>query len=331
MSNLDDAQDNGPELETVRVTGHQKARRGAGSYSEKRIRITIRLQADGDFFNFDGKGDANNTLVFDGLRTSCQIGYGNGNVMPTARIRIYGLRLENMAKLLRVQWNTAQALQNVIQVEAGDARQMSIVFAGNITFAKPDFAAAPNVALVIESSTGVYHQLAAVPPRSFAGEVDVAQAIGALAQDMGFLFENNGVSTTVSNPYMPQTAMQQVRELAADGGAALYIEQNTIAIAPRGQPRRTHTPVIRPQSGLIGYPVPDLIGVRFSCLFQPALRFGGRVEIADSLIAQCNGKWRIFGMDLLLESQTPAGKWQADIRASRIGEDGGQENTHVAS
>ena len=36
-------------------------------------------------------------------------------------------------------------------------------------------------------------------------------------------------------------------------------------------------------------------------------------------------------MDLLLESQTPAGKWQADIRASRIGEDGGQENTHVAS
>ena len=77
--------------------------------------------------------------------------------------------------------------------------------------------------------------------------------------------------------------------------------------------------------------MPDLIGVRFSCLFQPALRFGGRVEIADSLIAQCNGKWRIFGMDLLLESQTPAGKWQADIRASRIGEDGGQENTHVAS
>jgi len=57
--------------------------------------LTIRLQADGDFFNFDGKGDANNTLVFDGLRTSCQIGYGNGNVMPTARIRIYGLRLEN--------------------------------------------------------------------------------------------------------------------------------------------------------------------------------------------------------------------------------------------
>ena len=62
------------------------------SLKEKRIKITILLS--GEDKDFDGKG--NNTLVFDGLRTECRINYGNGSVMPTANVRIFGLKLSNM-------------------------------------------------------------------------------------------------------------------------------------------------------------------------------------------------------------------------------------------
>ena len=67
------------------------------SFDNKRLKITIQLGAEKDAFDDDG----NNTIVFDGLRTSCNINYGNGAVMPNAQIRIYGLNLENMMKLLR--------------------------------------------------------------------------------------------------------------------------------------------------------------------------------------------------------------------------------------
>ena len=282
------------------------------SFDNKRLKITIQLGAEKDAFDDDG----NNTIVFDGLRTSCNINYGNGAVMPNAQIRIYGLNLENMMKLLRVQWNTKESLQNLIKVEAGDSTKTSIVYMGNITFAKPDFGGAPNVALVIDSNTAIRHQLMPVPARSFEGEVDVADAIKLICNDMGYIFENNGVTVKLSNPYQPNTALQQIQSLANAADIDLYIEQNIVAIAPRDVPRNIEMPVIKPDSGLIGYPVPDLIGVQFSCLYDPALRFGGLCEIQNSIIAQCNGQWRVFGMSMTLESMTPGGKWQVDIKAA---------------
>ena len=256
--------------------------------------------------------------MFEGLRTSCHINYGNGSVMPNAQIRIYGLKMENMVKLLRVKWNTVESLQNMIQIEAGDPDRMSIVYSGNITFAKPDFAGAPNIALVIESNTAIRHQLVAVPARSFEGEINVADAIKIICDDMGYTFENNGVDKKLENQYAANTALQQIQTIASAADIDLYIDQSTIAIAPKGHPREIDIPVIKPTTGLLGYPVPDLIGVQFTCLYDPALRFGGLVEIQDSIIEQCNGRWRVFGMVYSLESMMQGGKWQVDIKAATV-------------
>ena len=62
-------------------------------------------------------------------------------------------------------------------------------------------------------------------------------------------------------------------------------------------------PIVSPTTGLIGYPIPDLQGVKLQCLYDKALRFGGLIEVAGSLIEQCNGRWRVFGLSLDLESQ----------------------------
>ena len=292
------------------------------SLKEKRIKVTILLAGEGK--DFDGKG--NNTLVFDRLRTECRINYGNGAVMPTADIRIYGLKLENMLALLRVKWRTKEALQNLIQIEAGDSDKMSVVYKGNITFAKPDFSSAPDVCLHVESHTGFYHQVVAAPPRSFEGEIDVAKAIEQLTGDMGMNFENNGVTAKLSNQYLPDSALGKIQVLAKNANLDLYIDKDTIAIAHKGSPRMVDMPVIRPTTGLIGYPIPDQIGVQFACLYDPALRFGGMVEIADSIIPNCNGKWRVFGMNITLESFAESGKWEVFIKAAAAE----SETVHVA-
>lgn len=284
------------------------------SIKEKILRVSIKLGQEKDVW--DAKG--NDTLVVEGLRTSCQINYGNGAVMPSARIKIYGLKLDSMLKLLRVKWNTEQAMMNLVQVEAGEAGSLSVVYTGNITFAYPEMGGAPDVCLVIESHTAVLWQLKPAEAVSHEGETDVAEAIEAICKRMGRRFENNGVEAKVSNQYLPNTELDKLRHLAAAADIDLYIDNETVAITPKGQPRAGEIPVVSPATGLIGYPVPDLQGVKLRCLYSKALRFGGLIEVAGSLIAVCNGRWRVFGLSLDLESQVPGGKWLADIKAANV-------------
>lgn len=281
---------------------------------EKILKVSIKLGQQSDSWNAQG----DDTLVADGLRVSCQINYGNGSPLPSAKIKIYGLPLETMMKVLRVKWNTEQAMQNMVQIEAGDRNHLSVIFTGNITFAYPDFVTAPDVCLNIESHTAVLWQLKPAEPVSHEGETDVATVIKQLTEKMGRKFENNGVNVKISNAYLDGTELAKIQKIAAHADIDVYVDNDTIAIAPKGKPRETEIPVLKPSTGLIGYPIPDLQGVKIRCLYDTALKFGGLIEIAESQIEQCNGRWRVFGMMLDLESQVPSGKWFAEIKASNV-------------
>jgi len=89
-----------------------------------------------------------------------------------------------------------------------------------------------------------------------------------------------------------------------------------IAIAPQGEPRALRIPVLTPKTGLLGYPVPTIQGVDVRCLWDPMIRFGGIIRIADSIMETTNGDWRAFGVTTTLESEIPGGAWFMDIQAT---------------
>lgn len=283
------------------------------SFNQKSLRVTLLLNEKNPAFDKEG----NNTIVFEGLRVIAQIQSGNGSVSPFAKIQIFNLNLNAINQLTKIKWNTdREGKFNFVKLEANINGEYSTVYEGTIHFAYPNFGSVPDVVLTIDSSIAMNHQINAVAPTSYKGEVDVAQAINALCQQMGMRFENNGVNAKVSNPYLPQTALEQVRALCTATNTSLYMDLNTIAITPQGKAREVQIPVISPQSGLIGYPTPLMQGgVTFSCLYDPLLKFGGLVEIQNSLIEAANGRWIIQGLSLSLESGVPNGKWQADIQA----------------
>lgn len=291
---------------------------------EKVLKVSIKLGQQSDSWNAQG----DDTLVAEGFRVSCQINYGNGSPLPSAKIKIFGLPLDVMMKLLRVRWNTEQAMQNMVQVEAGTHDNLRVIFTGNITFAYPDFTAMPEVCLNIESHTAVLWQLKPAEPVSHEGEADVATVIRQLTEKMGRKFENNGVNVKISNTYLDGTELAKIQKIAAHADIDVYVDNDTIAIAPKGQPRSTDIPLLRPDTGLIGYPIPDLQGVQLRCLYDTALKFGGLIEISGSQIEQCNGRWRVFGMMLDLESQVPNGKWFAEIKASNV--ENGADDVKIA-
>lgn len=281
--------------------------------NKKTIRTTITLVGD----EFDDSGS--NALIVERLRTSAVIRFGGGAIMPSAEIVIYGLDLGKMHKLMRIRWQDLNSMMNRIRVEAGDYDEPLIeVFSGNITFAYIDTSNAPDIGLRITCMTGVLDAYRPTTPISWQGQKSVVQAIREITERMGYIFENNGVpeSLMMEDVTLVETDMNKIRKLCQSYEIDLYIENGLIAIAPQGAPRALTIPLLTPKTGLIGYPVPTVQGVDVRSLWNPNIRFGGLIRIADSVMETTNGNWRIFGVTTHLECELNGGNWFMDIQAS---------------
>ena len=293
--------------------------------NRKVIRVTIRLNGrdkEGKPEVFTSEGEYNQ-LQSTGLRVMCNIINGNGATSPTANIQIYGLALDKMLKLMRIQWNTMGAIMNTVLIEAGEqGKPLVRVYEGNITFAKIDMANAPNVSLNIESQSAIVDSLMPAQSKVFEANTDAATMIEEICKDMKYQFENNGASKIIADGGTYNgTRMGMIKQIAEIADFDLYIEQNNIAICPKGGPRTIPVPIISPKSGLIGYPISDVRGVSFKAFYDPLIRFGGLVEIRDSTLGETvNAKWRIFGTTVTIEANLDGGAWFIECNASPAGE-----------
>lgn len=283
---------------------------------KKVIKITLTLQ-DG-VQTFTAEGD--NRLSSTGLAISTNITYGNGAISPTAQITAYGLPLSTVNKLTRVQWNTMQAILNMVKIEVGEQGQpLKVAYEGNITFATVNTDGAPNVALVITSQMAVVEKMRPTAPFTIpkGEEVDAADIVKFLAQDMQYEFENYGVTHILTDTTLNGSNIEKIEKLAQMCDFDLYIEQRLIVICKKGGDREVKIPIITPKTGLIGYPAPDQRGVTFSCAYDPLVRFGGIVQIRESIIGDVvNQDWRVYGLVATLEANIPQGKWQMNVNAT---------------
>lgn len=291
------------------------------SFSRKTIKTTIILaQSNGAFADKDA-----NTLIVQGFRQSWQISSGGGSVAPTAKGKIWGVSAESMNKLTNMSWKKDGKQNNLIMIEAGDdPDHLDIVFKGNITFAFPDYGAAPDVCLSIESMAGFFYKINAATPHSYKGEVDVSTILSELAKEMQMTLRNDGVTAKLSNPVLNGATQKQFDDVAQAAGIDYFKDHadDSITITPKGAARSIETAVLTPSTGLIGYPVPNLNGIAFKCLYDSRVRFGGMVEIKNSLIEPCNGKWRASGVNINIDSELPSGQWFCEVQATELGNSG---------
>lgn len=281
----------------------------------KVIKVTLKLNGKDSVFSSETKA---NKASSDGLRVQVVLSYGAGNITPTAQISIYGLTITTMTPLMRIQWNTMQAILNTIQIEVGDKsdKVLSLAYEGNITFAKIDTSNAPTMCLQIESQMAIVEALTPRQPNTYTKGQDGAVVIQQLAQSMGYQFSNNQASHILtSDVTMEGSYLSRIQLLATNCDFDLYVEQKSITICQRGFARTVKIPVITPTTGLIGYPSPDIRGITFRCMYSPLVQFGGIVRISDSLIPTCNGDWRTYGVRAVLETNVGSGRWEMEVSA----------------
>jgi hypothetical protein len=295
-------------------------------YIQRKIDVTIKL-GEGNF------GDEGfNTVTLRGLRVQSTISRVQ-LAQPQCETRIYGMSFDMMKMLSN--WGRKYDAQrnNILQIEAGDdLAGMTQVFAGTITDAFFDGESQPDVAFQIQAFEGDHLRLKPAPPVSVAGTVDVATVMSSLAKQMGVEFEDHGVTAKLRDIYYPGTALNQVRRMATDAGINYTLENNVLAIWPRGVARDTGTiPLISPKSGMRSYPKFNEKGIIVTSLFRDIL-LGQKIAVQSSLWAKprknlvkqttpepqpvYTNYYTVYALEHTLQSEMPNGPWFSTFMAS---------------
>ena len=294
--------------------------------NKKTLRFVITL-ATGSF----GSSSANQ-VTLEGYRATADIDNGGGQMNATLRAQIYGVLQSDMNKVT-TPWGPRLINRNTILVYAIDGAQETLVFAGDIVNAWGDYQQMPDVFLRIQAQAGVINQLQPIAPTSYNGAVDVATLIAQLAGTMGYKFENNGVSFQLSNPYVANTGIEQVKSLAKAARIGWGLDNGVLFIVPAGTPRGSLIPLISAQTGMIGYPTYDSQGINIRTLFNPALVFHGAFKVVSSVPRPVGsldtqgaaiaptpvGQWIAFSISHSLSSEKPGGPWFSTVRGNPSG------------
>ncbi len=281
--------------------------------NKKQLRFVVTL-AEGVF------SDKNNQVVLDGFRAIVEVQKAGGQMMSTSTVRIYGLAQELMNQLTTLAFKAMSYIKNTIDVIVLDGDQQTLIFRGQIINAWGDYSGMPDVCLYIETQTGYFQQVELGDPLVYKGTANVSGLMLALAKKLGVPLENNNVTAKIANPNYSGSTVDQIRNLAADTKTDFYLDDTVLAICPKGLTRKrtARVPLITSQSGLIGYPTFDKVGITFNTLFNPSILFGSQI-IMESDIPQANGLWQVCSMVHKLESEKPGGAWFTTVRCTGNG------------
>ena len=297
------------------------------SYTRKRIDLTFTLGPKTNLLTgvttqptFTGSNNSNQVKL-SRLRVSAAIQQAGGSSQGALDLRVYGMTQSLMNDLFSITGSNSPivANSNTVIVEAGDdVSGVSIVYNGSISNARADYSGAPDTAFQVTGLSAYKIGLTAATPTSFPGTADVATIMGSIASRMGFAFENNGVSVKLSNPYFPGDLLTQAETVKRHAGIEMICTDGVLAIWPKGGSRGGVVPLISPETGMIGYPVKTALGVECTTLFNPSIRFGGKVQVQSSN-TPCCGTWSVYQMTHNLEAEMPDGQWFTHLTLIPVG------------
>lgn len=291
-------------------------------FKRKIIKVTLILDDKDEPFTVIDDVE-HREVGYQGLRVSVLSNFGNGAMFPTANITIFGLPIEKINKIIRMRWGGETALRSRVKIEIAEQGEgFKPFYYGGVSFARLDTSSAPDIALVIESLLSLKEKQTLSGGSDFEAGTKLADAIEQLATEMGYQFENNGVEKVIDYTSLNDTNIAKIQKLCTDHNVELFIEEKLVAIAPKGESRKLNVPIISPSNGLLSYPTSTVQGVNFKCLYNPLIRFGGRVEIKDSVVPMANGIWHVVGVRTHLEANMPNGEWSMEVNVAWTGERG---------
>lgn len=280
--------------------------------ARRRLRVKFDL-GQGDF------GTAGTTsLTLDNLQVSAQIQIAGGVSMGSGSVAIWGMTLDHMNKLSTIGTQYLPIRRNTLTIYAGEADDQdnfinsSLVYQGSIANAWLDGRQAPNVSFRVECKVGMFESALKAAPQSHSGGVDAATAMQGLAKQMGFAFENNGVTVKLNDSYFWGSARNQLMSIAQHAGIQVLIDKGTVSIWNTTQGRNGDVVQVNENTGMDGFPSFSSLGIYVRTIFNPTIEFGKKIQVT-SKVTSANGLWFVYRLDHNLEARIKNGAWFSDV------------------
>lgn len=286
----------------------------SASFVNRLLRATLVLP-QGTF-----PGTNSNTLTIAGFRMRAQL-RGSANFTNSLVLDIYGMKQADMSAVTVLFFTNPESnvvftdvnARAIVTLEASNDGGESYlqIYQGQVQEAQANYEGMPEVMLHLESASGYGEQLLKAGPTSVQGGADVASLAEQLATQMGYSFEDNGVTGQINTPYLSGTLMNQFRQLAEAAGFNYYFDaKQTLIICPANQARKGKTPIaINKDTGLVGYVTLQRFGIRAKVLFDPAIELGSPIELSNTQVPGGDGLWFPMSTQSSLDAITPGGQW----------------------
>lgn len=288
-----------------------------GSFVQRKLDIVFTL-ASGVF-----NGSDNDQVVIKDMRARCIIDYPGSESMGSASIQIYGMSKALMDRLTVYPMSNNSITRSHVTIKAGtNDNDMSVVYDGQIFKAYADYSSAPDVAFNVESIVALVANLKPVDALSFEGTVKVETIAKSIANQLGAELINEGVDAYLTDASFRGTASEKLWKLRKAANVDVYYQYNStspvLRLCRKGFPVNSeYITVIAPETGLIGWPMPDGAGFCYiDSLYNPSIAHGGEIDVKSDY-PNADGKWYVLSMVHRLESQLPGGSWMTKIIAGR--------------
>ena len=278
------------------------------AFTKKRIEFTFQLGTGA--FGEDGF----NTVTVAGLRSQVQIASAGGPSMGMANFRIYGMTpsmMNSLSYIVRASDGQVQIRLNRVQINAGDADPLPIIYVGQVNNAIIDPNGVPSVSMMFSAVAGGFEAIKSAPPVSYPGTASVVTILSSLASANNYGFENNGVSASLATPYFSGSPREQMLKCVQAADIEWNaLDNGVLAIWPKGGYRGASTaiPLFSPETGMVGYPMNRGLGAAVRSVFNPALRLGQLCQVKSSL-PFANGKFVMFEIAHDISCELPGGPW----------------------
>lgn len=283
------------------------------SYTEREIRVTITID--------DGGSGTGTQETFQGFATRVRVQKQGTPELPKASVQLYGLSEARMAELTMLSFDAMSIRRNVIEIAAGEkGKALSVIFQGEVSNASPDFNSAPSPVMNIEAITAAYPKLIPLSPVAVQGEQSAATLCATFAEQAGLTFRNEGVTASVANCVVNGDPISKMQWVADSVGADLIFDDSEVILINRDRVRGdlSTVKVLNPETGEIGYPTFDSMGIRLTSFFRPDLVVAGHCKV-ESALARATGIWKIYSVEHDLAANCPGGgSWTTTIAGTWI-------------
>lgn len=279
------------------------------SYVRRILKAQFTL-ATGGFAGTQPATTTLDTLKTAGLRMSAKAVNAGGAAMGELQLTIYGMRKSEMDTLSTMGMRVQQVpIKNTVTLLAGDTtRQPSVVFQGGIQSAFADLDSQPEACFRVVAKSGLPQAVTALSSSSYAGGTDVADVLKQMATQNGLAFENNGVSAILTDQHYYGSVRNQIEKCCDNAGIGWSIDRNTLIIWPRNGSRTGASIRVAPDTGMINYPAYSAMGIRVRSIFNPAIKFQGKIEVESDLVPK--SLWTVYKLEYNLAAEVPNGAWE---------------------